>query len=151
MGFVKRYKNAIILILIVSSIVFSTKIIEFGSFIIKKVDKMFSVSKPDYSNLSSKGYKVKSSAKPSSKPASSSSSSGGSASNNSGAKSMFKNTKKEPSPEELDKQIMDKQNNPNQRDLQDPRSNRKFDNAVNEKKMSEQKFDMDMEKEFDNF
>jgi hypothetical protein len=154
MNFLKKYKNFIILILIISGILFSTKIVEFGSGAIKKIEKMFTSSKTDYSNLSSQGYKIKSTSSSSAtRPSSpSSSSSSKSSSKNEGARSMFKNTKKEPTPEELDKQIMgdqEQQNNP--ADLRGQKGNRQFNNAVNEQKMSSEKFDMDMKKEFDTF
>merc|ERR1711991_982634 len=93
-----------ILIVIVTSIVFSTGIVDFAKDMANKVGEMFSASKSDYSNLSNAGYKVQSSSKNTQSTKSTSTSS--SSSQNAGARSMFKNNKEEPSPEELDKQIM---------------------------------------------
>ena len=149
MNTIKKFKNYIILILIVTSIIFSSSIIDFVSDAAKKIGKMFTASKPDYSNLSSQGYKIKSSSS-GTKPSSSSSSSSGQSGQKSAASSMFK--KKEPSAEELDQQIMGeskKQNDP--RNERFERSQRGLNEGVDEDKMSAEKFDMDMAKEFDKF
>lgn len=137
MSLLKKYKNIIILTLILLGILGSTGVIDFAKTIAKSVEEFFS-SKPNYSNLSSQSHKFQSSFKPTQATEQTSTS-----------KSKFYGSDTQKTAEELDQEIMNQSARPNpNRDIRF--NENKLRKQFNKKDPSDENFEMDF-KELDNF
>lgn len=140
----KKYKNIIILTLIIVAILGGSQIIDFAKSIEKSIEEYFTSNKSNYSNLNTQAQKYQNGLK--SNQTNNTSSTKSSSSNSGG--SIFKPRQK--TPEEMDREIMN-QNKPSNQSQRDIRFNEnRLKKQLDGKKIDDKHFDMDF-KELDDF